>query len=424
MYIEGIPAELTNFCILLVIVVIVYFAWRSTETRDPSIGVLIIENNNGRQYSSPFTAPQARSRRSDSQLSNRTESEEVDVVNDLENEITDFMSDQDLTLPHDTVPAAPELVPAGDEEQQIIRQMDAPADGSELQEQAAGSTGEDNSSEGSGTVNEVKDTQLRHRKVANTEVTEASDDNTAPSTTKYTGAIKKVRPVSIADEEGAENAAQTVKVAEQELTIKLKYLNDELKIATAPVSETIGEFKRRNFTTELAAQKIVRLVFNGHVLQPDRKTLAECGLFDNCVVHCLIHNQKSNNNNHANANLGSSTTGSFRHSLSGSSLGATGLAASTSGLGNNNGGNAGNGSGLGLDGSIPSDSFLNRPEHGRWYLYISLVFISLTLLFCWFCRLQYAYLFSFYSTVGLVLMSILFVAMIPLIILIERDVVG
>lgn len=46
---------------------------------------------------------------------------------------------------------------------------------------------------------------------------------------------------------------------------------------------------RRNFNEELNAQKLVRLVFNGHVLQPDAKTIAACGLFDNCVVHCLIH---------------------------------------------------------------------------------------------------------------------------------------
>lgn len=52
-------------------------------------------------------------------------------------------------------------------------------------------------------------------------------------------------------------------------------------------------FHRRHFTEELAAQKLVRLVFNGHVLQPDSKTLAACGLFDNCVVHCLIHNKKN-----------------------------------------------------------------------------------------------------------------------------------
>lgn len=51
---------------------------------------------------------------------------------------------------------------------------------------------------------------------------------------------------------------------------------------------------RRNFNEELNAQKLVRLVFNGHVLQPDAKTIAACGLFDNCVVHCLIHNPRPN----------------------------------------------------------------------------------------------------------------------------------
>lgn len=34
---------------------------------------------------------------------------------------------------------------------------------------------------------------------------------------------------------------------------------------------------------------MVRLVFNGHVLQPDSQTLEKCGLFHNCVVHCLVH---------------------------------------------------------------------------------------------------------------------------------------
>lgn len=183
----------------------------------------------------------SRSRRSNSQLSNRTESEEVDVVNDLENEITDFMSGQDLTLPHDTVPA--DNVVTVSEEQQIIRQMDATADvmdGTADEQPAAATTvtAEDNG--GSSTVNEVKDTQLRHRKVANTE-----DDSKAAmsSTEKYTGTIKKVRP---ADAEVAETATPqaAAKVAEQELTIKLKYLNDELKIATAMISESIGEFKR------------------------------------------------------------------------------------------------------------------------------------------------------------------------------------
>lgn len=102
-------------------------------------------------------------------------------------------------------------------------------------------------------------------------------------------------------------------------------MNDDLKIVKARTNEPIGDFKklvsllhnnlvflpkknnnnnnhndqilflfRRNFNEELNAQKLVRLVFNGHVLQPDAKTIAACGLFDNCVVHCLIHNPRPN----------------------------------------------------------------------------------------------------------------------------------
>lgn len=37
----------------------------------------------------------------------------------------------------------------------------------------------------------------------------------------------------------------------------------------------------------------MRLVFNGQVLQPDTTTLEQCGFFNNCVVHCLIHQSRS-----------------------------------------------------------------------------------------------------------------------------------
>lgn len=72
--------------------------------------------------------------------------------------------------------------------------------------------------------------------------------------------------------------------------IKIKYLNDDMKVVEAKPSQTLGEFKRRNFAKELHANKLVRLVFNGKVLQPDGASLRSCALFENCVVHCLVHN--------------------------------------------------------------------------------------------------------------------------------------
>lgn len=37
----------------------------------------------------------------------------------------------------------------------------------------------------------------------------------------------------------------------------------------------------------------MRLVFNGRILQPDTQTLEQCGLYNECVVHCWVHQPRS-----------------------------------------------------------------------------------------------------------------------------------
>lgn len=74
-----------------------------------------------------------------------------------------------------------------------------------------------------------------------------------------------------------------------EISIKLKFINDDQKLVTGSLKELLGDFKKRHFQLELEAQKLVRLVFNGKILQPDSQTLETCGLYNNCVVHCLVH---------------------------------------------------------------------------------------------------------------------------------------
>lgn len=83
---------------------------------------------------------------------------------------------------------------------------------------------------------------------------------------------------------------------EEPWKIKIKYLNDDMKVVEAKPSQSLGEFKKQNFADELAANKLVRLVFNGKVLQPDGASLRSCALFENCVVHCLVHNMPANAN--------------------------------------------------------------------------------------------------------------------------------
>ena len=83
--------------------------------------------------------------------------------------------------------------------------------------------------------------------------------------------------------------------------------------------ENVGQFKRRNFSDELSNNKNVRLIFNGQVLRDETSSLRSCGIFDKCVVHCLIHqssqqqqqqqqqqsNSLHNNNQHRDLDLSS-----------------------------------------------------------------------------------------------------------------------
>ena len=87
---------------------------------------------------------------------------------------------------------------------------------------------------------------------------------------------------------------------EERVTVRLKFLNETLKDVEASLVENIGQFKRRNFSQEISSNKNVRLIFNGQVLRDEASSLRSCGIFDKCVVHCLIHNgpaQPNNNNN-------------------------------------------------------------------------------------------------------------------------------
>ncbi|XP_049821033.1 transmembrane and ubiquitin-like domain-containing protein 1 isoform X3 [Aethina tumida] len=79
------------------------------------------------------------------------------------------------------------------------------------------------------------------------------------------------------------------------IRIKLKFINDDLMHVTGNLEEKVGDFKRRHFREEIDSNKLVRLIFNGHVLHQDTQTLRGCGMFDDCVVHCLIHTRRAPN---------------------------------------------------------------------------------------------------------------------------------
>ncbi|KAF5295099.1 hypothetical protein FQA39_LY13250 [Lamprigera yunnana] len=160
---------------------------------------------------------------------------------------------------------------------------------------------------------------------------------------------------------GSENSDSNIR-------IKLKYLNDELKLVDGRLEEQLGDFKRRHFHPEFASNKLVRLIFNGQVLQSDNETLQNCGLFDNCVVHCLVHQQQRNNYNESNNN------DTFPNTRSG---------------------NAG----------LPQNSNQGRD----WDLGNTLlVLVSLILVSAWYFRYEYAHLYTVTATVALVAITGIF----------------
>lgn len=59
---------------------------------------------------------------------------------------------------------------------------------------------------------------------------------------------------------------------------------------------------RANFNPELASNRVVRLIFNGQLLNRDNSTLGQYGLFDNCVVHCHISQPQPTNSNEVTPN--------------------------------------------------------------------------------------------------------------------------
>ncbi|KAK7081069.1 Ubiquitin [Halocaridina rubra] len=70
--------------------------------------------------------------------------------------------------------------------------------------------------------------------------------------------------------------------------IRIKFLDETQKLVFAKLTEQVGTFKRQHFSIEMDANRRIRLIFNGQLLSRDSSTLAQYGLFDNCVVHCHV----------------------------------------------------------------------------------------------------------------------------------------
>uniref|UniRef100_A0A8C5DBD3 Transmembrane and ubiquitin-like domain-containing protein 1 n=1 Tax=Gouania willdenowi TaxID=441366 RepID=A0A8C5DBD3_GOUWI len=74
-------------------------------------------------------------------------------------------------------------------------------------------------------------------------------------------------------------------VAQRNMVVRLKFLNDTERTAQVQPQDTIGYIKRTYFAGQ---EGQVRLIYQGQLLQDDAQTLASLNLAHNCVLHCHI----------------------------------------------------------------------------------------------------------------------------------------
>ena len=104
------------------------------------------------------------------------------------------------------------------------------------------------------------------------------------------------------DQEPDQSESTTENLTNENLaTIKVRFINEESLEIKERLSEKIERFinKHLNRHLNLTTDDRVRLIYNGRVLGRDQ-TLAEHGLKDQSVVHCLVQrasNETSNDNN-------------------------------------------------------------------------------------------------------------------------------
>lgn len=120
---------------------------------------------------------------------------------------------------------------------------------------------------------------------------------------------------------------------------------------------------------------MIKLIFNGKLLEDDAKTLNQCGIFSEAVVHCLVMQKTPSPTALAGANQNSNV----RQTNDGAS------------------------------------TFRNIEWNSTILIYVfGMGLASICLILCWLARVQYEVYFSFYSTVGLILVTTLFIILIPL----------
>ncbi|XP_015175571.1 PREDICTED: transmembrane and ubiquitin-like domain-containing protein 1 [Polistes dominula] len=259
--IEGVGDEVTDFFIVLSIILVAWFAWCSTNIADqPIIRTVLILQHRTRTSITELRASQNTITLNQSRNLEISEEDSIET-NTIENNHSES-SCPETSVGDATTPALRRVPEPTTSEEILIETMDS----------------------------------------FNNEETIALEKPNKESSTDESNLTESMCTSTECPSDNLSTANAN------EISIKLKFINDDQKVVTGSLKEMLGDFKRRHFQVELDSQKLVRLVFKGQVLQPDSQTLERCGLYNHCVVHCLVHQPRP------------ATTSSRPHTLEDSSI--------------------------------------------------------------------------------------------------------
>ncbi|XP_075230460.1 uncharacterized protein LOC142329669 [Lycorma delicatula] len=289
--VEGIGDEVIQFFAVIIIIFLALIAWWSTNISDgPLIRTVLILERRTRGRASNDSNPQPSVTLSTDENSIDTGQGDPAAIQELvETETTDRLNGGNGDDKEENESSSSLLLPNSQEPAATV--------------QVNNSSASDNQNP------EVTENQESHQQPQEIEITTVKNDSDSSILRKRRLAFFQSRGPTLLESSSSSDCeyetttAVSDAVAEEEISsstnpdhirIRLKYLNDDQIVVEGRLQEQLGDFKRRHFSIELAAEKMVRLIFNGQVLQSDSQTLQGYGLFDNCVVHCLVHNQRNN----------------------------------------------------------------------------------------------------------------------------------
>lgn len=117
--------------------------------------------------------------------------------------------------------------------------------------------------------------------------------------------FEQVTHSSDTDQAESSQSNQTESSGESFATIKVRFINDTDLEIKERLSENLGRFIHKHLKRHLNLTSIdrVRIIYNGRVLNIKEQTLAQHGLTDNCVIHCIVRRADVDSNQQdANAN--------------------------------------------------------------------------------------------------------------------------